>query len=172
MSVSTTRSTSFGTASASEAVTRVSLGRRRQLDAEVGAREGGRAEQLLAGAGLHDRAGLEDVRAVCDLERLRRVLLDEEDRDALRVDLADDLEVRLDEDRREPERGLVEHQELWLRHERAADREHLLLAARQGSRELRDALLQAGEELEDAVHVLLDPGRILPEERPHPQVVD
>src|SRR5258708_4641619 len=144
MSVSTTRSTSFGTASASDAVTRVSLGKRRSLDAEVRALDVGRAEQLLAGAGLHDRPGLEHIAAVGDLERLRRVLLDQEDGDALRVDLAHDLEDRLDEDRREAERRLVEHQELRLRHERAADREHLLLAAGERAREPRDALLEAG----------------------------
>src|SRR5207302_1747429 len=84
----------------------------RSLDAEVGALDVGRAEQLLARSGLDDRTGLEDIRAVRDLERLRRVLLDEEDRDALRVDLTDDLEDGLDEDRREAERRLVEHEEL------------------------------------------------------------
>src|SRR5207245_2771427 len=60
---------------------------RRALDAEVGALHVGRVEELLAGPGLHDGAGLQDIRAVRDLERLVRVLLDEEDGDALRVDL-------------------------------------------------------------------------------------
>src|SRR5581483_2143285 len=48
-----------------------------------------------------DRAGLEDVAAVGDLERHQRVLLDEQDRGALLVDLDHDLEDLLDEDRRQ-----------------------------------------------------------------------
>ena len=48
-----------------------------------------------------------------------------------RVDLLDRLEDLLDQDRREPERRLVEQQEPRPGHQRPADREHLLLAARQ-----------------------------------------
>ena len=59
-----------------------------------------------------------------------RVLLYEQDSHALRVDLLDRLEHQLHEDRGEPHRRLVEEQQLWARHQRAADREHLLLATR------------------------------------------
>ena len=76
------------------------------------------------------RPGLEHVAAVRGVERHQRVLLDEQDRRALLVDLLDDVEDPLDEDRREPERRLVEQQQLRARHQRAADRAHLLLAAR------------------------------------------
>jgi hypothetical protein len=50
--------------------------------------------------------------------------------------------------RREPERRLVEHQELGLAHEGASHREHLLLAARQGSGELREALRELRKKVE------------------------
>ena len=46
------------------------------------------------------------------------------------VELADDLEDLLDDDRREAHRRLVEENEDGLGHQRAADRHHLLLAAR------------------------------------------
>ena len=45
--------------------------------------------------------------------------------------------------RREAERGLVEQQDLRLRHQRPADRQHLLLAAAHGARELAHALAEA-----------------------------
>jgi hypothetical protein len=47
------------------------------------------------------------------------------------VDLDDDLEDLLDELRRQAHRRLVEEQQLRLGHQRAADGEHLLLAAGQ-----------------------------------------
>ena len=49
------------------------------------------------------------------------------------VDLGDDAEDLLHDDGREAERGLVEHEEARPRHERAADGEHLLLAAGHGA---------------------------------------
>ena len=55
----------------------------------------------------------------------------------------DDLEDLGDELRCEPERRLVEHQELRVGHQRPADREHLLLAAREVSRPLPTTLLEA-----------------------------
>ena len=100
-----------------------------------------------------DVAGLEDVAAVGGVERHQRVLLDEQDRRALRVDLADDLEDLLDEDRREPHRRLVEQQQLRPRHERAPDREHLLLAAGERSG-LCSCAPQPREQVEDALEVL------------------
>ena len=47
--------------------------------------------------------------------------------------------------RRKPERGLVEHHELRRAHQAAADRQHLLLAARQRAGRLRRALRQHAE---------------------------
>src|SRR5437773_8930917 len=91
-----------------------------------------------------------------DRERHVRVLLDEQHRHALLVDVLDRLEDELDEHRGEPHRRLVEQQHDRSRHERASDREHLLLAARQRAGALREALLEAWEELVDALEVLRD----------------
>src|SRR5436190_2515561 len=103
-----------------------------------------------------DGAGLEDVAAVRYVERRVRVLLDQEDRRALVVDLLDGLVDPLDEDRREPHPGLVEEQQPRLRHQRAPDSEHLLLAARHRARLLLLALLQPREQVVDAVQIRID----------------
>src|SRR3712207_9571825 len=58
-----------------------------------------------------DLPGLEDVRGVRALERLRRVLLDQQHRGALLVDLADDREDLLDQLRRQAHRRLVGQQQ-------------------------------------------------------------
>src|SRR5437867_4097882 len=76
-------------------------------------------------------AGLEYVAPLCGVERHQGVLLHEEDRRSLLIDLAHDLEDLLDEDRRKAHRGLVEHQQLGPGHQPAADRPLLLLTARQ-----------------------------------------
>src|SRR4029079_11941934 len=64
-------------------------------------------EQVGRLAGQDDAPGLQDVAAVGDPERDVRVLLDDQDRDAGLVHLLDDLEVALDQDRREPHRRLA-----------------------------------------------------------------
>ena len=65
--------------------------------------------------GQHDLAGLEHVAALGDVEREVRVLLDQQDRRALLVDLGDRLVDALDEDRRDAHRRLVEQQQLRAR---------------------------------------------------------
>ena len=79
---------------------------------------------------VHDAAALDDGGAVGDAEDLLRVLLDQDRREAF---LADDaLERReqlLDDDRREAFERLVEQDDARVEDQRAADREHLLLAA-------------------------------------------
>ena len=71
------------------------------------------------------------VDAIGDLECLVDVLLDDEDRRALRLDDRDGLVHLLDDDRRQPERDLVEQQQSRVGHQRPPDRERLLLATRQ-----------------------------------------
>ena len=83
-----------------------------------------------------DAADFEQIGAVDDLEHLLDVLLDDEHGEALCADAAHELEDLLDDERREARRGLVHQQHLRLRHQRAADRAHLLLAARQRAGEL------------------------------------
>ena len=64
----------------------------------------------------------------------------------------------LEDDRREAQRRLVENQELRLHHERARDRQHLLLAARKGARELPAALSEHGKEIEEPGELALARG--------------
>ena len=87
--------------------------------------------QRLGLVGEGNRAGLHHVATLGNVERHQRVLLHEQDRRSLLVDLSDDLEDLLDEERREAHRRLVQHEQLRLRHQRAADRAHLLLPAGQ-----------------------------------------
>ena len=61
-----------------------------------------------------------------------------------------------DQDRREAQRRLVEEQHPRLGHQRPADGEHLLLAARQRAALLAGALAQPREQVEDALDVGLD----------------
>src|SRR5262249_45879523 len=86
--------------------------------------------QKLSGRGLqHDASGLHHVAAVRNAERHPRVLFDEQDCRALTVDVLDDAKDRLDQDRCQPHRRLVEQEEAGSRHQRTADGQHLLLAA-------------------------------------------
>ena len=72
---------------------------------------------------------------------------------ALAIDVADRVEDLLNEHGRQSRTRLVQQEEPGVRHERAADREHLLLAPREGARHLGDALGEPREEREDALEV-------------------
>ena len=80
---------------------------------------------------MGDLAGFEHIAVVGGFERGARVLLDQQDRDAELAQRSDDAEDLAHDQRREPEARLVEHQQPRLRHQRAAERQHLPLAARQ-----------------------------------------
>ena len=58
-------------------------------------------EQVCAGAGEHNPPGFQDIGPVGDPERLVDVLLHEQNGDPLPVDLGDDVEDVLDEERRQ-----------------------------------------------------------------------
>src|SRR6266446_3343939 len=107
-----------------------------------------------------------------DLECLTRVLLDQQDRGSLRVDLGQHAKDRLAEDRCEPQRWLVEHEELWTRHQRTADRQHLLLATGERSGELLRPLLEAGKEVVHPRDVTRDALAVAAGVGPHHQVVE
>ena len=84
------------------------------------------------------------------LQRQMRVLLDQEDRRALAVELGHDVENLAHHERSETERRLVHQQEARPRHERPRHRQHLLLAARERAGQLlappaqrREALIHA-----------------------------
>src|SRR2546423_201146 len=111
--------------------------------------------QVGARAGERDAADLEHVRIRGELQRDVRVLLDDEHRHALAlVQLLDDPEDLGHEQWREAERGLVEQQKPRPLHERASEREHLLLAAAERARLLALALLEPRE-------VGADPGEVV-----------
>ena len=85
-----------------------------------------------------------------DRDRALRALLDEQDAEAALADRREHVEDDVDDGRREPERRLVEQQDVGLGDERAGDRELLLLAARERAGVPAAELLDDREELEDA----------------------
>src|SRR2546428_623634 len=90
-----------------------------------------------------DAARLEEVGVIGEVERRRDVLLDEQDAHALlAVDGAHDAEDLAGDERRESERGLVEEEQARPQHERAPDREHLLLAPGEAPGGLTPSLAQ------------------------------
>src|SRR6266851_966891 len=102
-----------------------------------------------AGAARDDAAGLQHVAAARGLERVARVLLDQEHAHARIVDGADGAKDVLHDHRGEAERGLVEAEKFWLRHHGAAERQHLLLAAGERAGILRGAFGEAREHRKD-----------------------
>ena len=64
-----------------------------------------------------------------ELEREVRVLLDQQDGQAFFLELPDRFPQALDDDRRQPFGRLIHDQAVRVGHQRASDRQHLLLAA-------------------------------------------
>ena len=122
-------------------------GAARGRDAEVAVAHLVALRQVGGAAGQRDAADLEHDGLVGDAERHRGVLLDEHDGHALAVDLLDHLGELGDDPRRETQRRLVEQQHARRGHQRAADREHLLLAAGQQAGALARALAEDREQL-------------------------
>ncbi len=91
---------------------------------------------------------------VGDVERALDHLLDQQDGGARRAQALQHLHHLVDDDGRQPERRLVEHQEPGLAHQRLGDRQHLLLAARQHARQCLRSLGQHGKELVDEIVAL------------------
>ena len=121
--------------------------------AQIGAAQLVAGQQLGGRAGKSQRAVLQHVGAVGDLERLADVLLDEQHRQAVVAQAPDQREHLLDEDRRQAERRFVEDEQARLGHQAAADRQHLLLAAAHRAGPLALALGKAREGGEDALEV-------------------
>src|ERR1700733_10558521 len=85
----------------------------------------------------HHVARLQHVAAIAELERLGHSLFDEEDGQALfAMNELDTVENGIDDRGRKPHRWFIEHQQVRCRRQAAADRQHLLLAARQRAGEL------------------------------------
>src|SRR4029450_1449647 len=127
------------------------------LVAEVGLADGYVRTQLVARAFDDDIAHLEHVRPRGVREREVRVLLADEDRHSiLSLHSLERVEDLSHDERGEPQRRLVEEQELRPGYHRAAQREHLLLTAGECPRLLVTPLFEPGEELEDTPRVVLD----------------
>ena len=119
--------------------------------------------EQVRGRPLQDDAARAHHRAAVGVpQRQPRVLLHQQDGHALRAQRVERREDLGDDQRREPERGLVEQQQLRLGHERPGDGQHLLLAAAERLGRLVGALLQHGEQRAHALQPALDDGAPLP----------
>src|SRR5262249_49192585 len=114
--------------------------------AEVGLADGFVALHIQSLARHDDPPGLQHVGIVGWLECQRRILLNQEHAHlGLCVDAPHDAENLLDDERSKTEGWLVQQHQTRSQHERAADRQHLLLAARQSAGLLIEARLQDWE---------------------------
>src|SRR5277367_5917375 len=105
--------------------------------------------ELRVGEGVDDLAVLHDEEAVGQGRGEAEILLDEQDREAFPLELGDGAADLLNDDRREPFRRFVEHQESRAGAQDARDRQHLLLAAGKLAAAAGETLAQIGKERED-----------------------
>src|SRR5262249_14864806 len=140
------------------------------LRSQIRASDMGIVEQLGAGARQGDAALLQHVGAVGELERRERILLDQHHRDTVGANVLDDRERPLHQRRRQPKGGFVEQHELGGRHQRARDRKHLLLAARERPGGLASPLAENGKTRVDRLQIRGDPARIAAQIATHFQV--
>ena len=120
------------------------------LEAEIGFRDLFAAQR--AGRPLdRDRAFQHADGAARGRHGALEVLLDQQHRDAGRFQRLEPGVDAIDDQRRKPERHLVEQQEVRVHHQRAPDRRRLLLAARQCAGERAAALLEVGKGLHHRV---------------------
>ena len=130
------------------------------LEAEVEGLDVVAGAELVGGAFEHDAPVLDNGGAIGKAERHRRVLLGDKDRQALgTVERAEPEEDVLDDQRREAHRRFVEDEEARARHQRAADRRHLLLAAGGEAGDGATLVSKVREEVVDALEVAPDIGR-------------
>src|SRR3989344_5358480 len=128
--------------------------------------------QPRAGVFHHDAAVLQHVAVVRCIERHVGVLLHQQDGGAaLTVDAHHDLEDLLGQLRRQTQAGFIKQDQVGVGHERAADRQHLLLAAREQTGVLRSALLEDGKVGIDRLHVARHAVTIAARVGAHEQVV-
>ena len=102
---------------------------------------------------MHDPSSREHEDAIGHLGGEGHALLDEEDGEPFAAKILEGLRDVPDDDGREPFGRLVEEQEVGVRHQGAADGEHLLLAAREVLAGMRLARREPREEREDAIEV-------------------
>src|SRR5271166_5792855 len=98
---------------------------------------------------MDDKAVVHDANLVADLTGDAKILLDHEDRDPGRLDLVEAGDERADDRRREALGRLVDQEELARLDDRACDRQHLLLPARERPGARQPEFLQSRKEAED-----------------------
>ncbi len=108
--------------------------------------------QLRAGEGVDDPAVLHDKKTVGQGRGEAEILLDQQNREPLPLELGDGAADLLDDDRREALGRFVEHQKSRAGPQDARNGQHLLLAAGQLAAAARQPLAQVGKEREDALH--------------------
>src|SRR3984893_12920738 len=141
------------------------------LDAEIELLDVVFLQKARAGIFHHDAADFQHITVVGEVQGHIRVLLDEENGHPLfPVDPADDVEDLLDEPGGEPQRRLVQQDHLRPGHQGAADRQHLLLAARHGAGALLGARPEYREVVVHHLHVLGDAVGVAPRIRSHLEV--
>src|SRR6266446_9193858 len=102
---------------------------------------------------MDDGAALQYHNAVGQPQNLLRVLLDDDGTGTARAgDGAERSQQFLDDDRGQPLGRLVQQQHFWIERQRAADRQHLLLAAGEQVAEMVAALFQPRKHLVDLFH--------------------
>ena len=97
---------------------------------------------------------LEHISARGNRESHQRILFDQQDGGPALVDGLDDVKDTLHQDRRQPHRRLIQQQQARMGHDGASHCQHLLLAAREGPRNLTVTLLETREQGEDFLQVL------------------
>jgi hypothetical protein len=118
-----------------------------------------------------DTAGLQHIAIVRDPERQRNRLFGEKQRKPVAVQRLERVVQRLDHGGRQPEARLVEHQQLRLAHQRAAERQHLPLAARERAGRLAAALGEARKQCVNALEQCIDAGAVVQRGGAEPQIL-
>src|SRR5262249_19940891 len=108
----------------------------------------------------HDLAGLQYIGAISDLKGHIGVLFDHKDCSTLPIDRPNNVKDLLHIGGRQAHRRLVHAQELGPGHQSATDRDHLLLAPRQGAGDLAEPFLDRRKEGEDASQILVERGSV------------
>ena len=121
------------------------------MSAQISRRHIGIVGDLGARSVERDDAAFQHIGIVGDLQGGLRVLLDQQDRGALLLKVADDPEDLLHEQRSQSHARLVQQQQARRSHQGTAKGQHLLLAAGQQPRLLGQALPQPGKALEHPV---------------------
>src|SRR5262245_37613891 len=123
---------------------------RRPSHLQIALRDGRVGGERVRRARPYDLPLLDDRVPVGELHERGEMLVDEQDGLALRLQAGEALPDVEPDERREPLGRFVEDEQLWIGHQCAADRQHLLLAAGQLVAHVAAPLRELGKEIVDA----------------------